>query len=633
MLIVGVLMHYPLVAQQATGYAFSTPAAAPGSYAGLVGGTVLAEGGTIDDAMWYGVPIGFDFPFGGGALGAGWYETLSVSSNGWLRLGGGSLVADEQGIYNAASSTTQPRVLMPFARNLEASDATSEVRYETLGASPNRVCVVQWKNFQQKATAPKMRANFQARLHETTGIVEFAYGDWTFASGFNGTAGSVGLKGDATAPVTDYRLCTSTSYSGGWATPTLNSSSAQNTHYVENISGKFPTNGLVYRFTPPSLPTTSLVVTTSASPRALFGAGTTLITASGRFVGGIGSGPLSASMDATAFGGAAAEPMVDDGSRGDLVAGDGVFSATLSVTPSTSAMTRSLIVTLTDGVRSATGTADVASSMLSNDFPEGALPITLGTNGPFTNVGALTDATPFRWNARVSAASANPGCTYAGSYGTHDVWFTWTAPCGGTLWASTFSNDEGAGTTLPSGFMNDSVLSVWTPNGVSLACGDDTGAEAPPIAGIGQSAGVGSVLYRQSVVALTVTGGTTYLLRVAASGTTSGTPGSFFLRTRLVSGTSTTLGLSCGATPAATFTATPPLLGATASIALANAEPLAYGMLFMSTPTPTITPWQGCSLYLNALDILLYLPFGTDGGGAWSYATPFRTTLRSNAPR
>jgi hypothetical protein len=618
----GLLLASLAGAQQTTAYTFSVPPSQVGTYAPLSGGTILAEGASIDDAMWYGLEIGFGFPFGGNSADATWFSTLAVSSNGWIKLGGIPTAANEQSIYTVASATTQTQVLMPFARNLEASDATSEIRIETSGTTPNRMCVVQWKNFQQKATLPKMRANFQARLHES-GVVEFAYGDWTFNSSFNGTAGSVGIKGRVGSGLSDYRLCSSTVSADSWPSPATNGGSALITHYVGTTSGKFPENGLIYRFTPAGVPSSTLRIDADVHPRFVSVGGTALLTASASVVGRGSLGtPVTATWNATPFGGSATTPMSDDGTNGDAIAGDGVFSAVVAPTTTGSATTWSIDITMSDGIRTASARTSLSEVVVPNDFPEAALPIALGTNGPFSNTSALADATPLQWNARISATSANPGCTYEDSYGVHDVWFQWTAPCGGTLWASTFSNEEGAGIAVPTGFMSDTVLSVWSAEGVSLACGDDTGTEAPPISGIGQSAGFGTVNFRQSVVSLTVIGGRSYLFRVAASGTTSGSPGQFFLRTRLISGTASALGLSCGSTPNATFTATPPLLGSVASVTLAGSDAYAFGLLLMSTPTPVITPWQGCSLYLNAFDILLYLPFNTDGVGGWSYATP-----------
>ncbi|MEY2742596.1 MAG: hypothetical protein RIS21_964, partial [Planctomycetota bacterium] len=84
----GLLLASLAVGQQTTTYAFSVPTTQAGTYAPLSGGTILAEGASIDDAMWYGLEIGFNFPFGGNSADAAWFSALAVSSNGWLKLGG-----------------------------------------------------------------------------------------------------------------------------------------------------------------------------------------------------------------------------------------------------------------------------------------------------------------------------------------------------------------------------------------------------------------------------------------------------------------------------------------------------------------------------------------------------------------
>jgi len=126
-----------LSAQQTATYAFSTNN--PGPYVPIAGGLVLESGAAIDDTFYNNVPIGFDFPFGGTAAGASWTNVMGVSTNGWAKL---SNVAGAATTYNFASSTAQARTVGAFGRDLQAADANAEIRVETLGAAPNRVCVI-----------------------------------------------------------------------------------------------------------------------------------------------------------------------------------------------------------------------------------------------------------------------------------------------------------------------------------------------------------------------------------------------------------------------------------------------------------------------------------------------------------
>jgi hypothetical protein len=73
---------------------------------------------------------------------------------------------------------------------------TSEIRYQTLGTSPSRTLVVQWKNARAFGVN-NQRLNFQIRLNESDNSVNFIYGDCSFASA-TGTftpAVQVGLRG------------------------------------------------------------------------------------------------------------------------------------------------------------------------------------------------------------------------------------------------------------------------------------------------------------------------------------------------------------------------------------------------------------------------------------------------------
>ena len=70
-----------------------------------------------------------------------------------------------------------------------------EVRYETLGSEPNRVFVVQWKNFRRYAGVGE-DYNFQIRLYETSDLIEFVYGEMV-VNYTSTTHPQVGLRGMA----------------------------------------------------------------------------------------------------------------------------------------------------------------------------------------------------------------------------------------------------------------------------------------------------------------------------------------------------------------------------------------------------------------------------------------------------
>ena len=146
-----------------------------------------------------------------------------------------------------------------------------------------------------------------------------------------------------------------------------------------------------------------------------------------------------------------------------------------------------------------------------NDECTGAIAISQGVSGPFTNVGATTSVQPW------TCGLGNTGPNY-------DLWYSYTAPAAGPL-----TVDMCNGTTF------DSVLEVYSGTCgslVSVACNDDACSGGGP-----------------SQVSLTVTSGTTYYVRVGGWGNAAYTTGTFFLDVNGPvapnSATNTALGLGC----------------------------------------------------------------------------------------
>jgi len=246
---------------QVSNYAFSTVQT---TYTLISGGLVLGTETTddqrfVDDALLAGgfvvtgpgLPLGFTFEFNGNS-----YNRLAVNANGWISLGNSSLTP---AVDNGSSSsytpinsvavnnpTTSRNRIAGFARDLQAQ-AGAELRLETIGTAPNRVCVVQWTNYKKFGTGGNGdNFNFQIRLNETSNAVEVVYGTMTN----NATANTpqVGLGGSVAA---DFNNRT---------TPTdwLNSVAGLVNTATCNISTAiFPSSGTTYRWAgpPPTPPT------------------------------------------------------------------------------------------------------------------------------------------------------------------------------------------------------------------------------------------------------------------------------------------------------------------------------------------------------------------------------------------
>jgi len=148
-----------------------------------------------------GFAIGFPFVFNTQT-----FDRLGVNNNGWIGLGISTLTPSvnlqSSSAYTplSSSSTAVPTALRSriagFARDFQAQPGSS-IRIETIGTAPNRVCVVQFKDYKRYGTAftGVDFINMQIRLYETTNEVKIVYGNFTTTS-TAAITGQVGLGGD-----------------------------------------------------------------------------------------------------------------------------------------------------------------------------------------------------------------------------------------------------------------------------------------------------------------------------------------------------------------------------------------------------------------------------------------------------
>lgn len=124
---------------------------------------------------------------------------------------------------------------------------SGELRHETLGSSPNRVFVIQYKNFRRFGTPnTNISANFQIRLYEADNAVEVQYGNCNSTA--SDATSQVGLRGpNNTFPANvNNRLVAS---GGNWASSSAGTSNSSVCSFVNTTR---PASGQVYRwFDPP----------------------------------------------------------------------------------------------------------------------------------------------------------------------------------------------------------------------------------------------------------------------------------------------------------------------------------------------------------------------------------------------
>lgn len=299
-----VLTSYQFMIAQVTGYTFSSTLGTYTEITGgTVVATATGTTGipSIDDVIFT-MPDGtipFDFYFNGTL-----YSGFNLSSNGFITFGAtppgtttylpisvtltynGALSAigrDIQGAYGTtANTTTASNVLTNVAgfvgvivgraitgtgipanatitsfdagaQTITISDpatatgtavtvtiAAGEIRYEVLGTAPNRVFVIQYKNF-RKFSGATDNFNFQIKLYETTSTVETVYG--SFTTNATSTTVQTGLRGLTNADFNNRSTTTDWSASIAGAT---------NTASMTLSATVFPVSGLTFTWTSPN---------------------------------------------------------------------------------------------------------------------------------------------------------------------------------------------------------------------------------------------------------------------------------------------------------------------------------------------------------------------------------------------
>jgi hypothetical protein len=234
---------------QVSNYNFTQGAA---MYVPITGGTVLVNGtsGTpaADDEIFVENTIGFDFKFNGIL-----FTKFGVNSNGFAWLGSGEAASSTYNPLSNASDNldgtgTINGVISPLGNDLLKSTGSpfGELRFETIGSAPNRICVIQFKNWRGYLLGTQARYNFQIRLHETSDKIEFAYGSFTTTGATASSAFEVGLRG---ASNNDFKniVCAN----AGWANAVPGTDPADGSTISSIIA---PADGTLFTWLPGAAP-------------------------------------------------------------------------------------------------------------------------------------------------------------------------------------------------------------------------------------------------------------------------------------------------------------------------------------------------------------------------------------------
>ncbi len=165
------------------------------TYTPLTGANTISSwrnGTDIDDNLSNSLPIGFSFVYNGVRA-----DSFRVSTSGFMTFNTASTATGtgtgSYGYSNAAFSTAAgtTNTLAPIYEDLQAVSLSSSIVYKTEGSPGSRVLTIEWIGMDFSFdTSPDL--NFQVKIYEADGHVEFVYGTmtpgaavYTYTSGIN----------------------------------------------------------------------------------------------------------------------------------------------------------------------------------------------------------------------------------------------------------------------------------------------------------------------------------------------------------------------------------------------------------------------------------------------------------------
>jgi hypothetical protein len=237
---------------QVSSYGFSQSAGTFMPISGTALGAATGNTSTTNlNSNVYPLTLPFDFVFNGTA-----YNTLNVSTNGFLTFG--ATAPGTTTTTPISSTTAYEGAVSVFGRDLSSvfdiGGATGDISSEITGTAPNREAVIQWKNFRPSSSTSTTAAytfSFQARLQETSNVIQMVYSSGNYLIGNTTVSGTsqIGLRGTA---ATDFNTrLNGTALEFVNSTPGTTNTSTQAFNTANSIPG-MPSAGLTYVWTPPT---------------------------------------------------------------------------------------------------------------------------------------------------------------------------------------------------------------------------------------------------------------------------------------------------------------------------------------------------------------------------------------------
>ncbi len=192
----------------------------------IISGTVV-DAPNEDDVFHANVPLGFSFNYNGTST-----NKFGVCTNGFIVMD--SLMHSSFWQLNA-NSKNEVNILRADMIN---SNVGGSIEYVTVGVAPNRVCIIQWKDYSMFAN-PFCHLNAQIRLFETSNCIQLYYGTNALAGNLGKTF-SVGLVGNTVA---DYNLRETNT---NWINSSVSQTFPGNAMLINPLVN--PPSGLVFSF-------------------------------------------------------------------------------------------------------------------------------------------------------------------------------------------------------------------------------------------------------------------------------------------------------------------------------------------------------------------------------------------------
>jgi len=489
-LIIYLLLQSIVSVSQVSSYTFSQTNT---TYSSITGGTLL--GSAANDEQYFidpanlaggnltnggpGFPIGFNFTYNGNT-----FDRFGVNANGWMSLGqsilstpvymgptGGFAYSPLSEGTSISPSQLRSRI-SGLGTDLQGQTGSS-LRFQTIGAFPNRTLVVQWTGYKRWGTNGNGdNFAFQIRLSESTNQVSIVYDQIVFTSAIQ-TQCQVGLGGDTNA---DFNNRATVPINGNWNASFAGVAST-NGCFI-NTGATTPVSGLSFNWQK-TFPCTSSNPTTQASALNINipfttatvtwtngnGARRVVLLSKTPIVAPINNtGPV---MVANTFYSGSGQQVIFDGSTGSSVNVTGLALSELYYVAVFEYNYCPNGAQLDYYYNSATSAASskTFATQVQNDFCFG--PTVLTPSGSFAT-GAIVGT---MLNANTTTGSPVPNFPSCQTFAVSDVWYSVVVPASGRLTIETQVNSVDS--------ITDSVIGVYSGADcfglTQIACDDDSG--------------------------------------------------------------------------------------------------------------------------------------------------------------